>query len=160
MSKQKHPTTRAIRTLKDQGVPFKRHPYPYVDKGGTRSAAEALNVCEHLVIKTLVFEEEKGNPFLLLMHGDRQVSQKALARTLGVKRVMPSNPDTAHKHTGYVVGGVSPFGTKRTMSVHVQETIVPLPKIYINGGRRGLLVEISPLDLERLFDVNLVNVAL
>ena len=122
MAKERFSTTQAVRALKQQGVGFTLHPYKYEEKGGTETAARQLNVEEHLVIKTLVMEDDKGNPLLVLMHGDKQVSTKALARTLGVKRVTPCAPEVAHKHTGYFVGGISPFGTKKLLKVYIQSS--------------------------------------
>ncbi len=159
MGKEKVPATQAIRTLKRFRVGFTLHPYTYIEKGGTTAAARALGQDEHMIIKTLVFENEKGEPLLLLMHGDREVSTKTLARLLGVKTVRPSDPETAHKHTGYVVGGISPFGTRRPLKVYVECSIMQLPKMYINAGKRGLLAEISPDDLARVLDPIPVSVS-
>jgi len=160
MAKERIPATQAIRTLKEHKVSFNLHPYNYEEKGGTETAARQLNVEEHLVIKTLVMEDDKGNPLLVLMHGDKQVSTKALARTLGVKRVTPCAPEVAHRHTGYFVGGISPFGTKKPLSVYVEASIMDLQKIYINAGRKGLLAEIAPRDLARLLNPTPVNVGI
>ena len=156
----KFPATQAIRTLKKHRVNFDLCPYKYEDRGGTRTAAKELNLDEHLIIKTLVLETERGDPFLLLIHGDKDVSTKALARLLGVKSVNPSDSDVAHKHTGYVVGGISPFGTKKPLKVYIEESVMYLPKIYINAGRRGLLAKMSPENLERTLNPTLVNVAI
>ena len=160
MAKERIPATQAIRTLKEHKVSFNLHPYNYEEKGGTETAARQLNVEEHLVIKTLVMEDDKGNPLLVLMHGDKQVSTKALARTLGVKRVTPCAPEVAHRHTGYFVGGISPFGTKKPLSVYIEASIMDLQKIYINAGRKGLLAEIAPRDLARLLNPTPVNVGI
>lgn len=160
MAKEKIPTTQAVRTLKKHKVSFNLHPYNYEEKGGTETAARQLNVEEHLVIKTLVMEDDKGNPLLVLMHGDKQVSTKALARTLGVKRVTPCAPEVAHRHTGYFVGGISPFGTKKPLSVYVEASIMDLQKIYINAGRKGLLAEIAPGDLARILNPTAVDVGI
>ena len=119
-----------------------------------------MGVDEHLSIKTLVMEDEKGQPFLVLMHGDKKVSTKALARFLGVKTVRPCDPHVARKHTGYVVGGTSPFGTRKHLKVYVEASILDLPKIYINAGKRGLLAEISPVDLARILNAEPVNIAI
>ncbi|MGD9034615.1 MAG: Cys-tRNA(Pro) deacylase [Desulfobacteraceae bacterium] len=160
MAKERFPTTQAVRALKQQGVDFTLHPYNYEEKGGTETAAIQLNVEEHLVIKTLVMEDDKGNPLLVLMHGDKQVSTKALARTLGVKRVTPCAPEVAHGHTGYFVGGISPFGTKKPFRVCVEASIMDLPKLYINAGRKGLLAEIAPGDLARILNPTAVKAAI
>ncbi|MDD8024985.1 MAG: Cys-tRNA(Pro) deacylase [Acidobacteriota bacterium] len=151
--------TQAIRDLKDRGIPFVIHSYKYEDRGGTGVAARELGVDEHLVIKTLVFETDAREPLLVLMHGDQEVSAKNLARTLGVKAVQPCSPETAHKHTGYMVGGISPFGTRKRLKIHMQRTIADLPKIYINAGKRGLLAEISPADAVRVLEPVLVDAA-
>ena len=160
MSKENVPTTQAIRALKDHKIEFSIHYYKYEEKGGTTVAAKELNVDEHMVVKTLVMEDGNGNPFLILMHGDKKVSTKALARTLGVKTVRPCDPKVAHKHTGYLVGGISPFGTKKPLKTCIEETITNLKKIYINAGKRGMLVVISPDDLMRVLKPTPVNVAI
>jgi Cys-tRNA(Pro) deacylase len=160
MAKEKFPGTQAIRTLKKYGVSYTLHPYRYEEQGGTGVAAEALNVDENQVIKTLVMEDDNKEPFLVLMHGTRQVSTKALARALKAKMVKPCEPEVAHKHTGYFVGGVSPFGTKKELKVYIEESIVYLPRIYINAGRKGLLAEMSPKDLIKILDPMPVNVAI
>jgi Cys-tRNA(Pro) deacylase len=152
MPKEKLPVTQAIRVLRDQRVQFILHPYKYQGKGGTSVAARELNVDEHLTIKTLVMEDDRGEPLLVLMHGDKEVSTKYLARFLGVKTVTPCDPEVAHKHTGYVVGGISPFGTRKALKVYVEMTILSLPRIYINAGKRGLLAEMSPEDLRRVLN--------
>jgi Cys-tRNA(Pro) deacylase len=159
MGKEKQPATQAIRTLKESGVNFLLRPYKYQEKGGTGVAARELGVDERQVIKTLVMEDEGGNPFLILMHGDREVSTKGLARFLGVKTVIPCDPEVAHRHTGYVVGGTSPFGTRKRLKIYVEASILELPKIYINAGKKGLLAEISPKDLEPVLKPVPVNVA-
>jgi len=150
MSKDHIPATPAIRVLRDNGVDFVPRPYKYEERGGTEVAARELGVDEHLTVKTLVMEDEKKAPFIVLMHGDREVSTRELARTLGVKTVQPCDPAAANRHTGYMVGGTSPFGTKKALPVYVEETILSLPAIYINAGRKGLLVEMKPADLEKL----------
>ncbi len=124
------------------------------------AVATELNVDEHVVIKTLVMEDDKGHPLLILMHGDKKVSTKALARALGVKTVRPCDAKVAHRHTGYFLGGVSPFGTKKPLKVYVEASIMNLPKIYINVGKRGLLAEMSPRDLARILNTSPVNVAI
>ena len=159
MTKEKFPVTSAIRFLKDHQVNFIERPYRYEEEGGTEVAAKALGVGEHLVIKTLVMEDDQKAPFIILMHGDKQVSTKELARTIGVKSVNPCTPEVALKHTGYMVGGISPFGTKKVLPVYVEESILSLPKIFINAGRRGLLVEISPSELVRILNTIPVRVA-
>ena len=153
------PVTPAVRALRAAGVAFTPHVYAYEEKGGTAASSRELGVDEHAVVKTLVMETDKHEPLLVLMHGDRQVSTKALARTLGVKTVAPCAPDMASKHTGYLVGGTSPFGTRRTMPVYMEATIAELPRIYINGGKRGFLVAIAPKDLMRLLSPTSVSVA-
>jgi len=159
LTKEKFPVTSAIRFLKDHQVNFIERPYRYEEEGGTEVAAKALGVGEHLVIKTLVMEDDQKAPFIILMHGDKQVSTKELARTIGVKSVNPCTPEVALKHTGYMVGGISPCGTKKVLPVYVEESILSLPKIFINAGRRGLLVEISPSDLVKVLNPIPVKVA-
>ena len=160
MSKDKFPVTQAIRTLKDQGVDFILRLYKYQERGGTSVAAAELNVDEHLVVKTLVMEDDHGEPLLVLMHGDKEVSTKTLARTLGVKTITPCDSEGAHRHTGYVIGGISPFGTRKALKVYVEATILDLPKIYINAGKRGLLAEMSPKDMERVLKPTPMHVAI
>jgi Cys-tRNA(Pro) deacylase len=159
LTKEKFPVTSAIRFLKDHQVNFIERPYRYEEEGGTEVAAKALGVGEHLVIKTLVMEDDQKAPFIILMHGDKQVSTKELARTIGVKSVNPCTPEVALKHTGYMVGGISSFGTKKVLPVYVEKSILSLPKIFINAGRRGLLVEISPSDLVKVLNPIPVKVA-
>jgi len=160
VSKEKVSATPAIRVLRENGVEFVECPYKYEDRGGTASSARELRVDEHSVVKTLVMEDEMSRPLIVLMHGDREVSTKELARLLGVKRISTCSPDAAHRHTGYMVGGISPFGTRRRMPVYLEETIQTLPRIYINGGRRGLLVGIDPRDLVRILKPVAVTVAI
>ncbi len=159
MTKEKFPTTAAIRFLKENGVEFIERPYKYEERGGTRVSSEALGVDEHLMIKTLVMEDDQKRPLLILMHGDKEVSTKELARIVGVKSINPCNPQIALKHTGYMVGGTSPFGTKKPLPIYIEETILRLPKIFINAGRRGLLAEMSPSDLARVLNPIPVRVA-
>jgi Cys-tRNA(Pro) deacylase len=159
MSKDHIPATTAIRVLKENHVDFVPRPYKYEERGGTEVAARELGVAEHLTVKTLVMEDENKAPFIVLMHGDKEVSTKELARVLGVKAVQPCDPATASRHTGYVVGGTSPFGTKKALPVYVEETILGLPAIYINAGRKGLLVEMKPADLVRILNTTPVKVA-
>jgi len=150
LTKDKFPVTSAIRFLKENQVDFIERPYKYEEEGGTEVAAKELQVDEHLVIKTLVMEDDQKKPLIILMHGDRQVSTKELARVIGVKTVVPCTPEVALKHTGYMVGGISPFGTKKSLPVYIEETILSLPRIFINAGRRGLLCEVSAADLVRV----------
>jgi len=160
MPKDKIPTTPAILALKAQGVDFTLHPYQYEEKGGTKVSAGKLGVDEHCVIKTLVMEDETTQPLIVLMHGDKEVSTKALARSLGVKSIVPCKPAIAQKHTGYQVGGTSPFGTKKVISVYMEKSIADLPKIFINAGSRGLLAQMSPYELVRLLKPEMVSVAI
>src|ERR1044072_4081837 len=160
LAKADYPVTQAVRLLRDKKIDFTPHLYDYEEKGGTRRSAEELGVDEHAVVKTLVMEDESRKPLIVLMHGDREVSTKQLARTLGVKSVQPCDPNTAQKHTGYLVGGTSPFGTRMTLSVYVEQTIFDLPKIYINGGKRGFLVAIEPKVLRDVLPVTEVEVGI
>jgi Cys-tRNA(Pro) deacylase len=150
MAKDKTTATPAVRVLRREKVDFSDHFYPYEDKGGTSHPAKELGLDEHCVIKTLIMEDYAKNPFIVLMHGDRQVSTKELARIMGVKSVSPCDPDTASRHSGYQVGGTSPFGTRKTMPVYMEASILDLPRIYINGGRRGYLVCLAPQEVERV----------
>jgi Cys-tRNA(Pro) deacylase len=159
MAKDRLPSTPAIRVLREKGVAFTEHPYKYEDRGGTAVCARELSVDEHRVIKTLIMEDEAKRPLIVLMHGDEEVSTKELARHLGVKRVAPCTADMARKHTGYLVGGISPFGTRKAMPVYMEDTILGLPRIYINGGKRGLLVGLDPHDLVRTLKPEIVRVA-
>ncbi|MCA3242030.1 MAG: aminoacyl-tRNA deacylase [Rubrivivax sp.] len=143
--KDKHVSeTPATAWLKARGVAYTEHPYDYVEHGGTAESARQLGVPEHAVIKTLVMQDERAEPLIVLMHGDRQVSTKNLAREIGVKSVEPCKPDVAQRHSGFLVGGTSPFGTKKAMRVFVEAGVLELPRICINGGRRGYLVGIAP----------------
>ena len=160
MSSQKIPVTPAIRQLKAGAVSFSLHPYAYEEKGGTATASAALGVTEHGVIKTLVMEEDSRNPFIVLMHGDKQVSSKALARQMGVKTVQPCTQQKAEKITGYAVGGISPFGTRLLLPVYMEASVAELPEIYINAGKRGLLLSMKPQDLIRILRPVLVTVAI
>jgi len=159
LTKEKFPITSAIRFLRENQVDFIERPYPYEEEGGTETAAKALGIDEHLAIKTLVMEDDQKSPFIILMQGDKQVSTKALARTIGVKSVNPCTPEVALKHIGYRVGGISPFGTKKQLPIYVEETILSLPRIFINAGRRGLLCEMSPSELIRILNPISVRVA-
>jgi len=160
MSKEKFPTTPAVLALKAQDADFTLHTYPYEERGGTKISAQKLGVDEHTVIKTLVMEDETGKPLMILMHGDREVSTKSLARLLGVKSVSPCNPAVAERHTGYKVGGTSPFGTRKALPVYMENTVADLPEIFINAGSRGLLARISPAEIIRILKPGLVNVAI
>lgn len=160
MSKDKTSVTPAMRVLKEQHVDFGEHPYKYVDRGGTAVSARELGIDEHITVKTLVMEDEAQKPLIILMHGDREVSTKELARQMAVKKISPCAADDAHRHTGYLVGGTSPFGTRKKLPVYVEETILDLPKIYINGGRRGFLVSIDPKELLRVLKPRIVHVAI
>jgi len=160
MSKDKTPMTAALRALRQAGVEFSEHPYPYVERGGTATFAREFGVDEHLVIKTLIMEDDARRPFVVLMHGDREVSTKELARTLGAKMVQPCSPETAQRHSGYMVGGTSPFGLRKEMPVYMEETILALPRIYINGGKRGFLVGLDPREMARVLKPALVRVAI
>ena len=161
MSKTDHaPESPATKFLKAHQVPFSSHLYAYEEHGGTRVSARELNVDEHAVVKTLVFEDAAGRPLIVLMHGDCKVSTKELARQIGCKKVEPCKPEVANRHTGFLVGGTSPFGTKRKMPVYIEKTILDLPLIYINGGRRGYLVGIHPHDILRTLAPKAVEAAL
>ncbi len=159
MVKDKLPVTPAIRMLKEHQVEFKAYPYRYEEKGGTAVAARQFCVDEHEVIKTLVMEDDTKTPFVVLMHGDRQVSTKAMARAMGAKAVAPCDHQIATKHTGYMVGGISPFGTRKHLQVYVEASILELPKIFINAGKKGLLVEIATEDIVKLLIPTPVYVA-
>ncbi len=159
-NKAEYPITRGVRLLRSKKVTFTPRLYPYEVHGGTERAAESLSVDEHAVIKTLVLETDVGKPLLVLMHGDRAVSTKNLARTLGVKSVKPCEMEKAERVTGYQVGGISPFGTRRPLPVYVEQTILELERFCINGGKRGFLVEITPAELRKALAVKAVNVAI
>jgi Cys-tRNA(Pro) deacylase len=154
-----HPVTPAVRALREKKVDFEPHLYSYEERGGTRHSAESLGVDEHAVVKTLVMETDAKKPLIVLMHGDREVSTKQLAREIGAKSVQPCKPEVAQKHTGYLLGGTSPFGTRAAMPVYVERTIFDEPRIYINGGKRGFLVSIDPRVLRELLPVEEVSVA-
>jgi Cys-tRNA(Pro) deacylase len=160
MTKPKIPVTTAVRALRAAKVEFTDHLYTYEERGGTAVSARELGVDEHAVVKTLVMEDDRKKPLTVLMHGDRQVSEKQLARTIGVKTVTPCTPEAVHKHTGYLVGGTSPFGTRTVLPVYLEETILDLPRIYINGGKRGFLVGIDPHELVRLLRPVMVRVGI
>jgi Cys-tRNA(Pro) deacylase len=158
MDKGNYPVTPAVRVLREKRIAFEPHIYDYKGHGGTKHSAEELKVDEHAVIKTLVMETDSREPLIVLMHGDCEVSTKSLARTLGVKTVSPCDPAIAQRHTGYQVGGTSPFGTRKTLTVYAEKTIFDLATIYINGGKRGFLVAIHPNDLRRALPISEVNV--
>jgi Cys-tRNA(Pro) deacylase len=155
-----YPVTPAVRLLRERKVTFAPRLYDYEERGGTRHSSEALGVDEHAVVKTLVMETDAKKPLVILMHGDREVSTKNLARHLGVKGVHPCDPAAAQKHTGYLVGGTSPFGTRTKLPVYAERTIFQLPKIYINGGKRGFLVEIEPQVLKDVLGAEEVEVGI
>jgi Cys-tRNA(Pro) deacylase len=136
--------TPAIHMLRRHGVSFTEHIYRYEDRGGTRVPSRELGVAEREVVKTLVMEDDRKRALIVLMHGDREVSTKALARAIGVKTVTPCRPEVAERHTGYLVGGTSPFGTRKVLPVYVQRTILEIDRVYVNGGRRGYLIAIVP----------------
>ena len=161
MKKPRHVSeTPATQVLRASGVDFSEHAYDYVEHGGTAESARQLGLAEHSVIKTLVMQDERGNPLIVLMHGDAQVSTKNLARAIGVKSVAPCAPDVAQRHSGYQVGGTSPFGLRKAMPVYVQRTVLALPRIAINGGRRGFLVGLEPVTLTQLLGAVAVDCAL
>ena len=155
-----YPVTMAIRVLRQHRVEFTPHLYTWEAHGGTAASAQHLGVDEHQVIKTLIFEDEAKKPLCILMHGDREVSAKNLARHIGVKSVAPCQPAVADRHSGYQVGGTSPFGLRRAMPVYCEKSVAALERIWINGGARGFLVGISPRDLERVLSPTLVEVAI
>lgn len=152
------PQTPAVRALKGAGVAFTTHLYAYQERGGTAHSSAALGVAEHQVIKTLVMEDERGRALVVLMHGDQRVSTKALARLLGCKSITPCQPEVAHKHTGYLVGGTSPLGMRKALPIYAERSIFELPSVYINGGKRGFLVGLQSQDLQRLLSPILVEV--
>ena len=161
MAKKEHISeTQATQMLRKHQVSFNEHPYPYEEHGGTSVSARELGVPEHEVIKTLVMQDEAARPMIVLMHGDCKVSTKNLARGIGCKSVEPCKPEVAQRHSGYMIGGTSPFGTKKAMPVYVEESILALPRIYINGGRRGFLVSLAPQVLLDLLQAKPVQCAL
>ena len=157
---QHAPETPATRFLRQQQIPFSTHLYAYEDHGGTKVSSRELNVAEHAVVKTLVMENESRQPLIILMHGDRKVSTKELARQAGHKQISPCDPAVAQRHTGYMVGGTSPFGTRKAMPLFMERSILDLPLIYINGGKRGFLVGVHPHDILRILKPTVVTVAL
>ena len=161
MAKKAHVSeTPATALLKAQGVDFSEHPYAYLEHGGAQHSAQVLGLDPFTVVKTLVMEDQDGKPLLVLMHGNRTVSTKNLARQIGAKSVAPCKPEVANRHSGYLVGGTSPFGTRRAMPVYIEESILALPRIAINGGRRGYLVGIAPQVCVQLLDAKPVQCAL
>lgn len=160
MSREKIPVTTALLAMKKHQVTFTLRPYKYEEHGGTRAAAHQLGIGEHEVIKTLVMEDERKSPLIILMHGDREVSTKALARLLGVKTIVPCDPKTAEKHTGYKVGGTSPFGLKKPLPLYMEAGIAETPRILINAGSRGLLAEMAASELIRVLKPVPVSCAL
>ena len=161
MAKKEHISeTQATQLLRKHQVSFDEHPYPYEEHGGTSVSARELGVPEHAVIKTLVMQDEAAKPLIVLMHGDCKVSTKNLARGIGCKSVEPCKPEVAQRHSGYMIGGTSPFGTKKAMPVYVEQSILDLPRIYINGGRRGFLVSLAPQVLVDVLKARPVQCAL
>jgi Cys-tRNA(Pro) deacylase len=154
------PSTPATRLLREKGVLYTEHPYRYEERGGTRVSARELGVDEHAVVKTLVMEDDEGAPLVVLMHGDREVSTKALARQIGRRAVQICKPEVANRHSGYQVGGTSPLGTRKAMPVFMERTIAELPRVFVNGGSRGFLVGLAPADLVRVLAPTLVDVAI
>jgi Cys-tRNA(Pro) deacylase len=152
--------TPATEFLAQEKVAYTEHLFEYVDHGGTAATSDALSIPEHQVVKTLVMETDKGDPLVVMMHGDRKVSTKELARQAGVKKVFPCKPEDAQRHTGYLVGGVSPFGTRRKMPIYAERSIFALERLYINGGRRGYILGMDPAELARVLSPVLVDVAL
>jgi Cys-tRNA(Pro) deacylase len=161
MSKPAHVSeTPATAWLRRHGVSFSEHVYDYVEHGGTAVSSRALGVAEHEVVKTLVMQDDRGGPLIVLMHGDRKVSTKNLARQIGCKRIEPCTPETAQRQTGYLVGGTSPFGLRKTMPVYVERSVLDLDRIFINGGRRGFLLELAPSVLSAALGAVAVSCAL
>ncbi len=155
----KAPSTNATRLLRAKGIAFTEHLYRYEEHGGTRVSARELGVDEHAVVKTLVFEDDQRQPLIILMHGDREVSARSLARQAGARSVQPCRPEVADRHSGYQVGGTSPFGTRKAMPVYVEASILDLPRIYINGGSRGFLLGLDPQDLGKALAITPVQAA-
>ena len=160
MAKDKAPVTPAIRFLRTERVSFSDHLYNYEEKGGTAVSARELGVDEYCVVKTLIMEDDRKQPLIVLMHGNRQVSTKELARLIGARTVVPCSPDTANRHSGFLVGGTSPFGTRKQMPVYMEESVAALQKIYLNGGKRGYLIGIDPRDVVRILNPVLVAVGI
>ena len=160
MKKISHSETPATQFLRKAGVEFSEHFFEYIEKGGTAASSVALGIAEHAVVKTLMMEDEARAPLVVLMHGDCKVSTKNLARQTGVKRIEPCTPEAAQRHSGYQIGGTSPFGTRKSLPVYMERSILELPRIYVNGGRRGFLVGLAPGEILRTLDPQLVTVAL
>ncbi|MBE3135691.1 MAG: Cys-tRNA(Pro) deacylase [Acidobacteria bacterium] len=160
MDAEEYPLTPGVRYLRARGIPFVPRCYPFEDRGGTAAAARALQAPEHAIIKTLVVSSDAIRALLVLMHGDRQVSLKTLARALGAKRAEMCEEETARRLTGYLFGGTSPFGTRTPLPVYAERTILELPRIFINGGKRGFLIEMDPADLKKAFDLIWIDVAI
>jgi len=160
MPAEDYPVTTAVRELRDYRVEFQPHLYKYIEHGGTKASADALGISEHEIVKTLVMETDGHQPLIVLMHGDREVSTKQLARQIGAKHVVLCTADAATRHTGYQFGGTSPFGTRKKIPVYVEKSILSLRKIYINGGKRGFLLEIDPAELKRVLAPVEVEVAI
>lgn len=160
MKRPSHSETHATQFLRKHGVAYREHYYDYVEHGGAERGAEELGVPGNEVVKTLVMEDERAAPLIVLMHGDRKVSTKNLARQAGRKRIEPCRPEVAQRHSGYQVGGTSPFGTRKPMPVYMERSILELPQIYVNGGRRGFLVCLAPAEVVRVLAPELVEVAL
>jgi Cys-tRNA(Pro) deacylase len=156
----KSAATPATALLAGKGVEYTEHSFEYLEHGGTGHSSVSLGVPEHAVVKTLVMEDEKGDPLIVLMHGDRKVSTKELARQAGVKRIAPCKPEVATRHSGYLIGGTSPFGTRKRMPIYLERSVLDLATIYINGGRRGYLLGMAPAELTRVLSPILVDVAL
>ena len=152
--------TPATAILQKAGVAYTEHEFEYLEHGGTGHSSASMGVPEHAVVKTLVMENEKGDPLIVLMHGDRKVSTKELARQAGAKRIAPCKPEVATRHSGYLIGGTSPFGTRKAMPIYLERSVLELPRIYINGGRRGYLLGMDPAELLRVLSPTLVEVAL
>lgn len=159
MSQEKAPVTAAVRVLRQHKIAYTEHLYEYVDKGGTAESSRQLGVPEHAVIKTLVLEDEAKKPLIVLMHGDCETSTRNLARQTGRKHIEPCTPEAANKHTGYLVGGTSPFGTKKTIPIYMEKSVLALDYIYLNGGKRGFLVGLKPQALLPVLQPELVEVA-
>lgn len=160
MTKEKIPSTPAILSLKAHFADFTLHLYKYEEKGGTKVPAKKLGIDEHCVVKTLIMEDENADPLIILMHGDKQVSTKSLARFIGKKSIVPCAPEIAQKHSGYKVGGTSPFGTRKKLPVYMENTILDLPTIFINAGSRGVMARMSPAEVVRILNPTLVNVSI
>jgi len=160
MAKEKIPSTPAIRALRKNGITFILRPYKYENRGGTEVATRELGCDEHETVKTLVMEDEHKKPLIILMHGDREVSTKNLARSIGTKSITPCDPAVAKRHTGYMVGGTSPFGLRKAMPIYAEESILDLPRIFINAGQRGLLAEMDPAEMARILNPKPVRVGI